>query len=123
MNKAVQDLKREVETIKKTQIEGTVEMENLGERSGITNVSITNKIQEIGEIISVVEDTLEYIDTTTKENSKHKKNLLTESIKEIQDTMKRSNLRIIGTEESENFQLKGPEIIFNKIIKNSTSPM
>jgi hypothetical protein len=123
LNKAVQDLKREVETIKKTQIEGTVEMENLGERSGITNVSITNKIQEIGEIISVVEDTLEYIDTTTKENSKHKKNLLTESIKEIQDTMKRSKLRIIGTEESENFQLKGPEIIFNKIIKNSTSPM
>ena len=123
MNKTIQDLKREVETIKKTQIEGTVEMENLGERSGITNVSITNKIQEIGEIISVVEDTLEYIDTTTKENSKHKKNLLTESIKEIQDTMKRSKLRIIGTEESENFQLKGPEIIFNKIIKNSTSPM
>ena len=30
--------------------------------------------------------------------------------------MRRSNLRIIGMEERENFQLKGPVNIFNKIV-------
>jgi hypothetical protein len=45
----VQDLKVEVETIKKTQIEATLEMENLGKRSGATDASINNRIQEIEE--------------------------------------------------------------------------
>ena len=49
MNKAIKDLKVEVETLKKTQMEANLEMENLGNRSGITDVSITNKIQEIEE--------------------------------------------------------------------------
>lgn len=93
-------------------------MENLGKRSGITDVSITNRIQEIEERISVVKDTLEEIDTTTKENSKLKE-LLTQNIQEIQDTMKRSNLRITGIEENEDSKLKGPENIFNKIIEEN----
>jgi len=33
--------------------------------------------------------------------------------------MKRSNLRIIGIEESEDSQLKGPVNIFNKIIEEN----
>jgi hypothetical protein len=33
--------------------------------------------------------------------------------------MKRPNLRIIGIEESEDFQLKGPVNIFNKIIEEN----
>ena len=48
-----------------------LEMESLGKRSGIADVSITNGIQEIEERIPGVEDT--EIDTTVKENSKHKK--------------------------------------------------
>jgi uncharacterized coiled-coil protein SlyX len=76
-----------------------LEMEDLGKWSGITDVSIDNRIQEIEERISGVEDTIENIDTNVKENSKHKK-LLTQNIQEIQDTMKRSNLRIIGIEEN-----------------------
>jgi hypothetical protein len=48
------------------------------------------------------------MDTTVKENSKHKK-LLNENIQETLDTMKRPNLRIIGIEKNEDFQLKGPE--------------
>ena len=48
-------------------------MKCLEKRSGITDVSITNKIQEIKERISSVKDTLEDIETTVKENSKHKK--------------------------------------------------
>jgi hypothetical protein len=34
----------EVETIKKTQMEANLEMENLEKRSGVTDVSITNRI-------------------------------------------------------------------------------
>ena len=68
LNKVIQDLKVEVETIKKTQMEANLEMENLGKRSGITDVSITNRTQEIEERIAGVEDTVEEIDTTMKEN-------------------------------------------------------
>jgi hypothetical protein len=48
--------------------------------------------------ISGAEDTIENIDTTIKENGKSKK-LLTQNTQEIQDTMRRPNLRIIGIEE------------------------
>ena len=60
----------------------------------------------------------EDIDTSVKENTKCKK-LLTQNIQEIQDTMKRSNLRIIGMEEGEDSQHKGPKNIFNKIIEEN----
>jgi hypothetical protein len=45
--------------------------------------------------------------------------LLTKNIQEIQDTMRRPNLRIIGIEKSEDSQLKGPANIFNKIIEEN----
>ena len=51
----------------------------------------------------------------SKTNAKGKK-LLTENIKEIQDKLRKPNLRIISIEESEDSQLKGPVNIFNKII-------
>jgi hypothetical protein len=47
------------------------------------------------------------------------KKLLTQNIQEIQDIMRRPNLRIIGIEESEDFQLKGSVNIFNKIIEEN----
>jgi hypothetical protein len=50
-----------------------------------------------------------------KDNVKCKK-ILNQSIQKIQDTMRRPNLRIIGIEESEDFQIKGAVNIFNKII-------
>jgi hypothetical protein len=71
-NKVIKDTKVEIETIKKTQMEANLEMENLGKGSGIIDVSITNRIQEIEERISHVDNTVEDIDTTVKENSKHK---------------------------------------------------
>jgi predicted nucleic acid-binding Zn-ribbon protein len=66
MNKMIQDLKMEIETIKKSPRETTLELENLGNRSG----GITNRIQEIEERISGVEDTIENTDTTGRENAK-----------------------------------------------------
>jgi hypothetical protein len=40
------------------------------------------------------------------------------NVQEIQDTMRRPNLRIIGIEENKDFQLKRPINIINKIIEH-----
>jgi chromosome segregation ATPase len=93
LNKTIQDLKREVDTIKKTQSESTLEIETLGKKSGIIDTSISNRIQEMEERISGTEDSIENMGTTIKENTKCK-NILTQNIQEIQDTMRRPNLGI-----------------------------
>jgi hypothetical protein len=43
-NKTIQNLKMEIETIKKTQTESMLEMENLGKGTGTTDISIINEI-------------------------------------------------------------------------------
>ena len=48
MNKTILDLKMEVDTIKKTQSEATLEIETLGKKSETMDVSISNRIQEMG---------------------------------------------------------------------------
>ena len=58
------------------------------------------------------------MDSTVKENAKCKK-LVTQNIQEIQDTMRKRNLRIIGIDESEYLQPKGPANIFNKIMEGN----
>jgi hypothetical protein len=70
------------------------------------------------ERISDAEDSIEYMDTTIKENAKCK-NILTQNIQEIQDTMRGSNLQITGIDENEDFQLKRQVNIFNKIIEEN----
>jgi hypothetical protein len=64
------------------------------------------------------EDSIENISTTVKENGKCKK-ILTQNIQEIQDTMRRPNLQIIGVDVNEDFQLKGPANVFNKIVEEN----
>jgi prefoldin subunit 5 len=66
LNKTIQDLKMEVETIKKSERETTLEIEILGKRSGTIDASITNRIQEMEERISGAEDSIENMDTTKK---------------------------------------------------------
>jgi hypothetical protein len=78
----------EVETIKKSQRETTLEIEIPGKKSGTTDASIRNKIQEMKERISGAEDSIENIHKTIKENAKLKK-ILTQNIQEIQDTRRR----------------------------------
>jgi hypothetical protein len=70
------------------------------------------------ERISGVEDSIENMDTTFKENAKCQ-NILTQNIQEIQDTMRRPNLRIMGINKNEGFELKEPVNIFNKIIEEN----
>jgi chromosome segregation ATPase len=120
LNKTIQDLKREVDTIKKTQSEAMLEIKNLGKKSGTIDASISNRIQEMEERISGGEDSIENFGTTIKENGKCRK-ILTQNIQEIQDTMRKPNVQIIGVDENEDFQLKGPANIFNKIIEENIS--
>jgi hypothetical protein len=115
INKTILDLEQEVDTIKKTQSEATLEIEILGRKSGNIDARISNRIQEMEERISGAEDSIENITTTIKENAKCKK-ILTQNIQEIQDTMRKPSLQII-VDENEDFQLKGPANIFNKIIE------
>jgi hypothetical protein len=65
-----------IETIKKTQIEGTLGMENLENRLGTTEASTINRIQVIEGRISSIEDTMGEIDTSVKENAKCQKFLI-----------------------------------------------
>jgi hypothetical protein len=56
----------EIETIKISQRETTLEIENLGKKPGVIDASITNRIEER---ISDTKDTIENINTTVKENA------------------------------------------------------
>ena len=71
--KTVRDLKMEIKAIKRTQMEATQGMENLGKRTGTTDANITNKIQEMEERISGIGDNIEEMDISVKENVKCKK--------------------------------------------------
>jgi hypothetical protein len=81
-------------------------------------MSISNRIQEMEGRISGAEDSIGNMNTSIKENAKCKE-ILTQNIQEIQDTMRRPNLWIIGVDENEDFQLKGPANISNKIIEEN----
>ena len=116
MKETIQDLKTEIETIKKKTKE-IIETEIMRKWSGTTTTSKNNRIQEMEERISSTEDTIEEINSSVKENIKSSKSL-TQNIQEICDTMKRPNLKIIGIEEGE-VHLKSSENIFNKIIKEN----
>jgi hypothetical protein len=54
------------------------------------------------EKISGAKDSIENMDTKIKENAKCKK-MLIQNIQEIQETMRRPNLWIIGIDENEDF--------------------
>ena len=60
LNKTIQDLKGEVETLKKSQRETTLETEILGKKSGTIDSSITNRIQEMEERFSGAENSIEH---------------------------------------------------------------
>jgi chromosome segregation ATPase len=97
-----------------------LEIQTLGKKSGKIDVSISNRIQELKKRISGAEDSIGNMDTTIKENAKCKK-ILTQNIQEMQDKIRRPHRQIIGVDENENSQVKGPSNIFNKI-KEESSP-
>ena len=105
---------------KEIQIKGNLEMRNLGTQTGTTEATFTNRTQEMEETTSVIEDMIEEMDTSVKENVKPQK-LVTQNIREVCDSVKRPpSLKIIGVEEGEKkTQVKGTENTFNKIIEES----
>ena len=66
LNKTIQDLKSEVDTIKKTQSKATLEIEYLGKKSGTIDASISTRIQDMEERMTDAEDSIENIGTTIK---------------------------------------------------------
>ena len=72
MNKTILNLKREVDTVKKTESEGTLELETLGKKSGNIDASISNRIQKIKERISGAEDSIENIHREHRHNNQRK---------------------------------------------------
>ena len=74
MKETIQDLKTEIDTIKKTQAEGIIETEIMRKLTGTTNASMNSRMQEMEERISSTEDTIEEIkDSSVKENIKSNK--------------------------------------------------
>ena len=60
------ELKTEMNTIKKTLKETTLDVEILKKKSGVTDASISNRLQEMEERISGAEDNFENIDKLEK---------------------------------------------------------
>lgn len=54
--KNIQDIKVEVDSLKKIQAETKLEMKNLGYQIKTSVVSLTNRFQDMGERISGLED-------------------------------------------------------------------
>lgn len=87
MNKTVEDLKMEIEEIKKTQTEGILETENLGKEQ---SNRYKHHRQDTGDGGVPGTDVMtEEIDTLVKDNAEAKM-FLTQSIQKIWDTMKRT---------------------------------
>ena len=59
MDKTIQYLKVEIDSIKKTQIEKNEEMENLDNQTVTTYISFINRTKEMVERISGIEDMIE----------------------------------------------------------------
>lgn len=73
MSSMFQDLKLYIKTIKKTQMEVTLEIENVVKKTGRINASITTENKRCEERISGIEGTIEETDTSVKGNLKCKK--------------------------------------------------
>lgn len=87
MNKTVEDLKMEIEEIKKTQTEGILETENLGKEQ---SNRYKHHRQDTGDGgVSSIDVMTEEIDTLVKDSAEAKM-FLTQSIQKIWDTMKRT---------------------------------
>lgn len=66
--------------------------------------------------VSDIEDKIEEMDPSVKENVKYQK-IQAQTIQKIWNSMKRPNLPIIKIEEGKETQIKGIENIFNKFIE------
>lgn len=73
VKKTIEDLKIEIEAITKTQTEAILEMEKLGKWTKKTDAKINNRMEEIEDRLSGIEDMTEEIDSPVRENIKARK--------------------------------------------------
>lgn len=66
MNKACQNMKKEMESIKKTYIQGHLEIKNLGAQTETAEVSLSYSVQEMEDIILGIEDIIQEIHILVK---------------------------------------------------------
>ena len=111
MKQTIQDLKMEVETIKKTQRGTTLEIKILEKKSGTTDVCISNTIRDGRENLRCRRFHREH----GHNNQRKCKKILAQNIHEVQDTMRRPNLQIIGIVRIKIFNLKGQQISSTKL--------
>lgn len=68
MKKAVQDMKVKIEWIKKTQTKVKLEMKNLGTQTRTSRAILTSRIKDMKGRFSGIEDKVEEMDISVKEN-------------------------------------------------------
>ena len=73
MKETLKELKIEIEAIKKAQTESKIQIENQKKWTGTTDTSITNRMQEMEENFSGVEDATVWKVISVKEKTKTKK--------------------------------------------------
>ena len=104
------NMKKEIETINKSQ----EEMKNTISELKNTVEGIKSRLDEAEDRISELEDKVEK--NTQKEQEKEKRlRKNEEAIREMQDNMKRNNIRIIGIPEGEEEE-QGIENLFEKVM-------
>jgi chromosome segregation ATPase len=102
--------------------ETTQDMENLRKKN---ETELQNKMEGQYNRIEQAEDRISELEDETVSKGKTKELLVKQlktcekKMQELTDSIKRSNLRIMGIEEGEEVQAKGMRNIFNKIIKEN----
>ena len=109
-------MKMEIEAINKTQAGRILEIENLQMWTKTIEASINNRKQEMEEILSGIEDMIEEIDVSVKENLKSKSSWHKTSRKSGNHC---EDLRLIRIEEES--QLITQKNIFNEVIEENVS--
>jgi chromosome segregation ATPase len=118
IKKTIQDMREEINK------DMEILKNNQSEISSICQINITiecllNRVEQVENRESGTEDKVEELDQTVKDHErmlrKYKWNM-----QGVRDTMKRTNLRIMGVEEGAELQTKGTDNLFNRI-KQRTS--
>jgi chromosome segregation ATPase len=115
IKKTIQDMKEEISTDMETLKNNQSEINNSISEIKISIESLVNRVQQVENRVSGMEDKAEKLDQTVKDH----KSMLRKynwNMQDIWDTMKRPNLQIMGVEEGEEIQTKGPDNLFNRVI-------
>jgi septal ring factor EnvC (AmiA/AmiB activator) len=116
INKEINEFRMEIDNIKE---EGTQDMENLRKKN---ETEMQNKMEGQPSRVEQTEDRISELEEEMLNKGKNEELLVKQlktcakTMQELTDSIKRSNLRIMGIEEGEGVQAKVMHNIFNKTI-------